>query len=298
MTLRLTRRNFCGAMASGAAAAACSGALSGCGNPVSPAPYTMASVDENPSSSRYGQIAVAWSRFPDLSPVGGAITVELYPTTGAHPFLVPDGGLLLVHKGPVGATDEFVATQSLCPHAACPLGYSASQRLIECPCHGSRFRAGPDPTDPSTYAGQVVHLPARADLNVWKASAQGDTVYIDLNSRVGSSLPAVANNQVVLPLSTFTALATVGGSLSGQPPGLADVLMVARVDAATVVAVSAICTHAACDVAYAASASDFQCPCHGSMFNLDGSVKQGPATRPLKSYPVTFDGQTVTIQVA
>ena len=286
-------------MAGGAAAAACSGALAGCGNPVKPAPYTMAAVDENPGSPRYGQIAIPWMRFPDLSPIGGALTVQLYPLmSNAHPFLVPQGGILLVHRGPVGAADEFVATQSLCPHAACPLGYSATQALIECPCHGSRFRAAADPTDGSTYPGQVVHPPARADLSVWKAPVQGDTVYIDLNSRVGSSLPAVANGLVVLPLSMFTALATVGGSLSGQPSGLGDVLIGARTDANPVVALSAVCTHAACDVAFAAGASDFQCPCHGSIFGVDGAVKQGPATLPLKSYPVTFDGQTVTIQVA
>ena len=203
-----------------------------------------------------------------------------------------------MHRGPAGAADEFVATQSLCPHAACPLGYSAAQALIECPCHGSRFRAVADPADASTYAGQLVHPPARSDLSVWKAPLAGDTVYIDLNSRAGGTLPAVANGQVVLPLATFPALATVGGSLSGQPPGLGDVLMVARVDATTVVALSAVCTHAGCDVAFAPAGADFQCPCHGSIFGLDGAVKQGPATVPLKSYPVTFDGQTITIQVA
>ena len=282
----------------GGAAAACSGALGGCGNPVSPAPFTMAAIDENPSSATYGKIAVPWTRFPDLSPIGGALTVELSPTSSAHPFLIPNGGLLLIHRGPAGATDEFIATQSLCPHAACPLGYSARQQTIECPCHGSRFLAAADPADPSTHVGQVVHLPARADLAVWRASVQGETVYIDLNSQVGGTLPAVVNGQVVLPLASFAALAAVGGSMSGQPPGLADVLIVARTDANTVVALSAVCTHAACDVSFAPSASDFQCPCHGSAFGLDGAVKQGPATLPLKSYPVTFDGQTIRIQVA
>ena len=298
MIVRLTRRSFCTTVAGGAAVA-CSGALAGCGNPVEPAPYTMASVDENPASATYGKIAVPWTRFPDLSPIGGALTVELYPTTSStHPFLVPTGGILLVHAGPAGAADEFVAAQSLCPHAGCPLGYSAAQQMIECPCHGSRFRAFADPADTSSYAGQLMHPPARSDLTVWKAPLAGDTVYIDLNSRLGSTLPAVANGQVVLPLAMFPALATVGGSLSGQPPGLADVLVVARVDAATVVALSAVCTHAGCDVAFAPAAGDFACPCHGSLFALDGSVKQGPATAPLKSYPVTFDGQTITIQVA
>ena len=297
MTLPLSRRNFCGAMAGGAAAA-CSGALGGCGNPVKVAPFTMAAIDETPSSAHYGQIAVPWTRYPDLSPIGGALTIELFPpSSSTHPFLIPNGGLLLVHRGPAGATDEFMATQSLCPHAACPLGYSPREQLIECPCHGSRFLVAADPADPTTHAGQVVHPPARADLTVWRATVQGDTVYIDLNSQAGSTIPGVVNGKVVLPLANFPALANVGGSMSGQPPGLADVLIIARTDANTVVALSAICTHLGCAVTYSSSASNFPCPCHNTIFGLDGAVKQGPALLPLKSYPVTFDGQTITIQV-
>jgi Rieske Fe-S protein len=40
------------------------------------------------------------------------------------------------------------------------------------------------------------------------------------------------------------------------------------------------------------------CPCHGSLFNLDGSVKLGPSTRPLTLLKVTFDGTTVAVTVA
>ena len=39
----------------------------------------------------------------------------------------------------------FLAVQSSCPHAACPLGYNSGRKLIECPCHASRFYT--DPTD-------------------------------------------------------------------------------------------------------------------------------------------------------
>jgi Rieske Fe-S protein len=55
----------------------------------------------------------------------------------------------------------------------------------------------------------------------------------------------------------------------------------------------ALCTHRGCAVAV--KNGDIECPCHGSKFNLDGTVAHGPATEPLAARPVTVrDGQIVT----
>ncbi|WP_022850883.1 ubiquinol-cytochrome c reductase iron-sulfur subunit [Limisalsivibrio acetivorans] len=50
-------------------------------------------------------------------------------------------------------------------------------------------------------------------------------------------------------------------------------------------AVSLTCTHLGCTVAL--SGDRFVCPCHGSIFTLNGDVLKGPAQRPLDEYPVT-----------
>jgi cytochrome b6-f complex iron-sulfur subunit len=50
-----------------------------------------------------------------------------------------------------------------------------------------------------------------------------------------------------------------------------------------------------CTVGYNATAGDIECPCHGSVFSTSGSVINGPAPSPLKSYPVSIAGNVLTI---
>jgi glycine/D-amino acid oxidase-like deaminating enzyme/nitrite reductase/ring-hydroxylating ferredoxin subunit len=54
-----------------------------------------------------------------------------------------------------------------------------------------------------------------------------------------------------------------------------------RDESGTVHAVSARCTHLGCIVGWNAAETSWDCPCHGSRFDVDGNVLQGPAVQPL-----------------
>ncbi|MFC6707236.1 Rieske (2Fe-2S) protein [Flexivirga alba] len=60
-------------------------------------------------------------------------------------------------------------------------------------------------------------------------------------------------------------------------------------------AFSYICTHQGCPVTQV-SGDTISCPCHGSQFSTkDGSVKQGPATKPLTPMTATVKGSQVIV---
>ncbi|GGY31081.1 Rieske (2Fe-2S) protein [Streptomyces djakartensis] len=60
-------------------------------------------------------------------------------------------------------------------------------------------------------------------------------------------------------------------------------------------AFSATCTHQGCAVKSIADGV-INCPCHNSNFSItDGSVKSGPATKPLPAMKITVDGDSITL---
>lgn len=60
-----------------------------------------------------------------------------------------------------------------------------------------------------------------------------------------------------------------------------------------VYAISTVCTHLGCIVK--ATSDGFECPCHGSGFTKDGTVRKGPAPQPLPWLKVSASGTTVTV---
>ena len=57
---------------------------------------------------------------------------------------------------------------------------------------------------------------------------------------------------------------------------------------ANLFALSAICTHRKCKLDAEADKT-FYCPCHGSTFDVDGKVTEGPARRDLPIFEISTD---------
>ena len=56
-----------------------------------------------------------------------------------------------------------------------------------------------------------------------------------------------------------------------------------------------ICTHMGCQTDWSVSGQSWDCPCHGSRFNADGSVLRGPAAEPLPTLPHHIEDDGIVI---
>lgn len=123
------------------------------------------------------------------------------------------------------------------------------------------------------------------------------------NTGVGEPPPVgsttFANGVVTVQLSLIPALTAANGHqvLALASDGRRADLTIINV-AGTYRAFSSICTHQGCTVS-GYSGGRMTCPCHGSEFNQNGQVVNGPAPSPLREFAVTRNtaAQTLTIAV-
>lgn len=103
---------------------------------------------------------------------------------------------------------------------------------------------------------------------------------------------------ITVKIDDHDELKTVGGAIVLDVPPAVTIggkIILARTDENVFTALAAKCTHKGCTIGYDADDKLFECPCHGSHYNLDGTVEHGPAPRPLQAFPTRFAGGVVTI---
>ena len=108
------------------------------------------------------------------------------------------------------------------------------------------------------------------------------------NSGGSGATQAVAQGQnfLIKDASQVESLEN-GSALPFEFPGQVAGLLF-RTKSGELGAVNAVCTHAGCTVNWSGQdpAKAFGCPCHGSIFTIDGRVARGPAQKPLARYAV------------
>ena len=57
------------------------------------------------------------------------------------------------------------------------------------------------------------------------------------------------------------------------------------------------CTHLGCRTRFDVTSKHFVCPCHGGVYDMDGTVLDGPPPAPLQRLEARIDGGDVVVQV-
>ncbi len=108
---------------------------------------------------------------------------------------------------------------------------------------------------------------------------------------------SLAGGIVTVNIDSSSPLSGVGGAAVVNYSG--GTLLVDHPSANTYNALSSICPHQGCQITGFDSGSEkFICPCHGSTFDINGNVTQGPAGSPLTKYQTTISGNQLMIKVA
>lgn len=101
----------------------------------------------------------------------------------------------------------------------------------------------------------------------------------------------------------FAAIGTVAeldeqGSLSDKTFQGEQVAVIRDpADPEGVLAVNTLCTHQGCSVKWDGGDEVFACPCHNSKFNPDGSLVEGPATKPIGTFTAKIEGDLVLVKI-
>lgn len=162
---------------------------------------------------------------------------------------------------------------------AAGLGGAAALGLAACSSSSTARGTNNAAAASTTAAGTTADSSSAASSSV-APSGQAASTHSTTASTGSGGAPTIA------ALSAVKVGDSIITKVDGKPTA------VARPDAKTVVAHSAICTHQGCTVQ--ANGKKLVCPCHGSQFDaFTGAVLNGPAAQPLASVAVKVAGTNI-----
>jgi len=96
--------------------------------------------------------------------------------------------------------------------------------------------------------------------------------------------------EIDLGISPFSELSEPGNWLLHPDQNIILVNVEGEIRAFT-----SVCTHSQCSRNWVFGSTEATCTCHGSKFDQQGQVVQGPASRSLQQFPVDQDGDIISI---
>lgn len=99
-------------------------------------------------------------------------------------------------------------------------------------------------------------------------------------------------------VGTISQLESNNGQILDQDFTAGPLLVVRNPAESKISAVNPTCTHRGCIVEWQVKEKAFVCPCHGSKFDINGEVVEDPATKPLATYEVKTEGDSVLVKAS
>ena len=200
---------------------------------------------------------------------------------------IPDGQRKIVQVdalsiGVFHHQGAWYAVRNSCVHQGGPVATGLLEGdVLTCPWHGYQYdlRSGICLADPD------------AELDSYMVTVAGDTIYLDVpDSRPISGVQKQAEEQPLQENEFRTTDLAAGQMLTLTVKGLT--ILVYNVDG-KFYATDESCTHAQGPLSVGnLDGNIITCLLHGSCFNVtNGAVVCAPATEPLKTYPVTVEGE-------
>ncbi|MGH3760217.1 Rieske (2Fe-2S) protein [Actinophytocola sp.] len=184
------------------------------------------------------------------------------------------------------AKGEFKGFSSICTHQGCAVT-AIKDGTIDCECHGSKFaiadgKPAAGPANKPLPAQQVTVTP---DGKITTGAGGGAQTTAP---EEGQEPPA--EKPPVQGLASTKDIPVGGGKVfEGE-----QVVITQPVEG-EFKGFSSICTHQGCAVT-AIKDGTINCECHGSKFEVsDGSVRSGPASKPLPYRSVKVEGDQITL---
>jgi thiosulfate dehydrogenase (quinone) large subunit len=255
-------------------------------------------------------VGIALGLFTRVAAVGGMVlSLSLWFTIswGASPwftsadlvYLFAFTPLLLAGAGDVLSLDSWLAraraqhpgrSEDTTRRAIIGLGAVALTGVLT--GAGALFRKS---SAPAQAAGPASADSSSADSSSADPSSADPSSADPSSASSGSSGAGTSSAAPSNAVLAATSAVAVGKAKQVKDPSDGSPAWVLQLTAGQFSAVSAVCPHQGCTVAFVSPSDGFACPCHGSRFDATGKLLNGPATRALTTIPVSVEGSNIVV---